>query len=66
MIRYQALSPNQWEADTQPIGYAGYVRQPDTNIISHFYVNVKLVVLTQTLAPSTSRRLKHGGFDGEC
>ena len=58
------IIPNQWEADTQPIGYAGYVRQPDTNIISHFYVNVKLVVLTQTLAPSTSRRLKHGDLTG--
>ena len=24
------LSPNQWEADTQPCGHAGYARQPDT------------------------------------
>ena len=65
MIRYQALSPNQWEADTQPIGYAGYVRQPDMSIIPHFYVNVKFIFHANPCAVYIPQA-KAWGFDGEC
>ncbi len=65
---YQAsdfLFPNQWEADTQPCGHAGYARQPDTIIIQHFLMNVKSFLFSnpRTVTP---RKLKHGDLTGEC
>ena len=60
------LSPNQWEADTQPCGYAGYARQPDTLIIQHFLMNVKSFLHSNPRFPSTSRKRKHRDLMGEC
>ena len=58
------LSPNQWGAGTQPCGYAGYARQPDTIIIQYFLVNVKSFLLSNPM-PVYIPQAKAWGFDGE-
>ena len=57
------LSPNQWEADTQPCGYAGYARQPDTIIGQHFLMNVKSFLYSNPM-PVYIPQAKAWGFDG--
>ena len=58
------LSPNQWEADTQPCGHAGYARQPDIIIIQHFLMNVKSFLLSNLRFPVYIPQAKAWGFDG--
>ena len=41
-IQYQAFIPNHWETDTWfPCDYAGYVRQPDSTMLTCFIEKVK-------------------------
>ena len=48
-IRYQAFIPNHWETDTWfPGDYAGYVRQPDSIMLTCFIEKVKAFFTTKT------------------